>query len=37
MVMKNNHMVDGDGVGDDGDEEPLEIPSPVWRAGPISL
>jgi hypothetical protein len=26
MVMENNHMVDGDGGGDDGDEESLEIP-----------
>jgi hypothetical protein len=26
MVMGNNHMVDGDGVGDDGGEEALEIP-----------
>jgi hypothetical protein len=26
MVMENKHMVDGDGVGDDGDEEALEIP-----------
>jgi hypothetical protein len=25
MVMENNHMVDGDGGGDDGDEEALEI------------
>jgi hypothetical protein len=28
MVMQNKHMVDGDGVGDDGDEEALEIPLP---------
>jgi hypothetical protein len=26
MVMENKHMVDGDGGGDDGDEEALEIP-----------
>jgi hypothetical protein len=26
MVMKNKHMVGGDGVGDDGSEEPLDIP-----------
>jgi hypothetical protein len=26
MVMENKHMVDRDGVGDDGDEEALEIP-----------
>jgi hypothetical protein len=26
MVMENKHMVDGDGVGDDGGEEALEIP-----------
>jgi hypothetical protein len=26
MVMENNHMVDGDGGGDYGDEEALEIP-----------
>jgi hypothetical protein len=26
MVMENNHMVDGDGGGDDGDEEALKIP-----------
>jgi hypothetical protein len=26
MVMENKHMVDGDGVDDDGDEEPLKIP-----------
>jgi hypothetical protein len=26
MVMENKHMVDGDGVGDDGDEEALKIP-----------
>jgi hypothetical protein len=25
-VMENKHMVDGDGGGDDGDEEALEIP-----------
>jgi hypothetical protein len=25
MVMENKHMVDGDGVGDDGGEEALEI------------
>jgi hypothetical protein len=28
MVMENKHMVDGDGVSDDGDEEALEIPLP---------
>jgi hypothetical protein len=26
MVMENKHMVDGDGVDDDGGEEALEIP-----------
>jgi hypothetical protein len=26
MVMENKHIVDGDGVGDDGDEETLETP-----------
>jgi hypothetical protein len=26
MVMENKHMVDGDGGGDDGDEDALEIP-----------
>jgi hypothetical protein len=26
MVMENKHMVDGDGVGDDGGEEALKIP-----------
>jgi hypothetical protein len=26
MAMENKHMVDGDGVSDDGDEEDLEIP-----------
>jgi hypothetical protein len=26
MVMENKHMDDGDGGGDDGDEEALEIP-----------
>lgn len=26
MVMEIKHMVDGDGVGDDGGEETLEIP-----------
>jgi hypothetical protein len=26
MVMENKHMVDGDDVSDDGDEEALEIP-----------
>jgi hypothetical protein len=26
MVMENNHMDDGDGGGDDGDEDALEIP-----------
>jgi hypothetical protein len=25
MAMENKHMVDGDGVDDDGDEEALEI------------
>jgi hypothetical protein len=25
MVMDNKHMVDGDGGGDDGDKEALEI------------
>jgi hypothetical protein len=28
MVMENKHMVDGDDVSDDGDEEALEIPFP---------
>jgi hypothetical protein len=26
MVIENKHMVDGDGVGDDDDEEALKIP-----------
>ena len=26
MVMENKHMVDGDGVGDDGGEDGVEIP-----------
>jgi hypothetical protein len=26
MVVENKHMVDGDGVGDDDDEEALKIP-----------
>jgi hypothetical protein len=26
MVRENKHMVDGDGVGDDGGEEALKIP-----------
>jgi hypothetical protein len=26
MVMENKHIVDGDGVGDDCDEETLETP-----------
>ena len=26
MVMGNKHMVGGDGVGDDGSEDPLDIP-----------
>ena len=26
MMMENRNMVDGDGVGDDGGEETLEIP-----------
>jgi hypothetical protein len=36
MVMESKHMVAGDGVDDDGDEEALKISSPTWRAGSIS-
>jgi hypothetical protein len=37
MVMENKHMVDGDGGGDDGHEEALEIPYPEWRSRSYSV
>ena len=35
MVMEMKHMVDGDGIGDDGDEDCVKFPSPVQRGRQI--